>query len=217
MRARRVAPGGGDLGDPASALWSRAESERIALIATPLALQPSPYVKASREDRPFGRVREVEVRALHDGAQIAFLLEWEDPDRDAEPPGDERFPDGAALLFPLAKDAPLVTMGAEGKPVNAWHWRADRPEHARNNVAMGLGTTRVTADTSIATTARWDHGRWRVVFRRALATKAPPGDAIQMEVGETLPVAFAVWEGSNGERGGLKSFSPAWQAITLED
>lgn len=216
MRARRVAPGGGDLGDPASALWSRAESERIALIATPLALQPSAYVKASREERPFGRVREVEVRALHDGSQIAFLLEWEDTDRDVDPPGDERFPDGAALLFPLAEGAPLVTMGAEGKPVNAWHWRADRPEHARNNVALGLGTTRVTPDASIGTVAHWDHGRWRVVFRRALRSSAPPEEAVQMKAGDVIQVAFAVWDGSNGERGGLKSFSPAWQEITLE-
>ncbi len=158
----------------------------------------------------------VEVRAVHDGEQVSFLLSWDDPDRDAEPPVDDRFPDGAALLFPLADGAPLVTMGAEGKPVNAWHWRADRPDHARNNVSVGLGTTRVTADTSITTAALWDHGRWRVVFRRALQTKAPSGEAIQMQPGETLSVAFAVWEGSNGERGGLKSFSPAWHSLTLE-
>jgi DMSO reductase family type II enzyme heme b subunit len=126
MRVRQLAPGAGNLGDP-SAAPGRDPGLRVALIATPLALQPSAYVKASREERPFGRIREIEVRALHDGAQIAFLLEWEDPDRDTDAPGDERFPDGAALLFPLAEGAPLVTKGAEGKPVNAWHWRADRP------------------------------------------------------------------------------------------
>jgi hypothetical protein len=25
-----------------------------------------------------------------------------------------------------------------------------------------------------------------------------------------------VWEGGNGERGGLKSFSPGWHPVTLE-
>lgn len=216
MRAKQLAPGGGDLGDPRSALWSHTEGTRVELIPTPLALQPSAYVKASRRESGFGRIRELEVRALHDGSQIAFLLEWEDPDRDVDPPGDERFPDGAALLFPLAEGAPLVTMGAEGKPVNAWHWRADRPEHARNNVAVGLGTTRVTPDASIGTVAHWDHGRWRVAFRRALRTNTPPEEAVQMKAGDVIQVAFAVWDGSNGERGGLKSFSPAWQEITLE-
>jgi complex iron-sulfur molybdoenzyme family reductase subunit gamma len=83
-------------------------------------------------------------------------------------------------------------------------------------VAAGLGTTRVTPEPSIATSALWDHGRWRLVFRRALRTNAPPGEAIEMKAGETIQVAFAVWEGSNGERGGLKSFSPDWQALTLE-
>ena len=217
MRVRRVSQGTVDVLDPASALWSEGELVRIDLIPTPLALQPSPYVKASREDRPYGRVREVDVRALHDGKQIAFLLTWDDPDRDVEPPGDERFPDGAALLFPLAKDAPLVTMGAEGKPVGAWHWRADRPDRPRSNVAAGLGTTRVTNEPSLATASHWDHGRWRVVFRRALSNGAPPAEAVQMKLGDSVPVAFAVWDGSNGERGGLKSFSPSWLTITLED
>lgn len=216
MRVRRLAAGTADLLDPGSSLWSKAETGNFELIPTPLAMQPSAYVRASREQRPFGRVREVEVRVLHDGEHVAFLLAWDDPDRDVEPPGDERFPDGAALLFPLVGDAPLVTMGAEGRAVNAWHWRADRPERARNNVAAGLGTTRVTQDASIATSARWDHGRWRVVFRRTLASTAPAGEAVRMKPGDAVLVAFAVWDGSNGERGGLKSFSPAWHTITLE-
>lgn len=217
MRVRLLGKGAGDLGDPASTVWSQSETERIALVATPLGLQPSDYVKASRADRPFGRVSAVDVRAVHDGAQVAFLLSWDDPDRDDEPPGDERFPDGAALLFPLVEGAPLVTMGAEGKPVNAWHWRADRPGHARNNVAVGLGTTRVTAEPPIAASAVWGHGGWRVVLRRALQTKAPAGEAVALRPGQTISVAYAVWEGSSGERGGIKSFSPTWHSLTLED
>lgn len=215
MQVRRAASAAALL-DPSAAAWSQADLVKVALIPTPLALQPSPYVKASRQERPFGRVREVEARALHDGEQIAFWLAWDDPDRDVDPPGDSRFPDGAALLFPLAAQAPLVTMGAEGKPVNAWFWRADRPDRARNNVATGLGTTRVTPDASIATSARWDHGRWRVVFRRTLASSAAADEAIRIKPGDSIPVAFAIWDGSNGERAGLKSFSPSWLTITLE-
>ncbi len=30
----------------------------------------------------------------------------------------------------------------------------------------------------------------------------------QFNSGDTVKIAFEIWEGSNGERGGLKAFSP---------
>jgi len=127
------------------------------------------------------------------------------------------FADGAGLLFPLKGDAPLLTMGAEGQPVTAWHWRADRPEKANTNVAAGLGTTRVTDASAIAVSASWTDGRWSVVFRRALTVPAAADEALQLRVGETVKIAFAVWEGGNAERAGLKAFSPEWHEVVIEN
>ena len=45
---------------------------------------------------------------------------------------------------------------------------------------------------------------------------AAEAESIQLRVVEPFKVAFAVWEGSNGERGGIKSFSPSWHDVTLE-
>lgn len=215
MLARSLAVDAAKLGDPDDAAWSAAELETVALAPTPLGLQPSRYLAAAGE-RPVGRVTQVKVRALHNGRELAFHLEWEDAEGDTAPADNDVFPDGAALLFPLRGDAPLMTMGSPEKPVAAWHWRADHPEHARTQVAEGLGTTRVVDESAVATAASRQGGRWRLVFRRPLHVPDASGGALQIGVGDTLQVAFAVWEGANGERGGLKSFSPSWHAVTLE-
>jgi steroid C-25 hydroxylase gamma subunit len=214
--ARKTAIDLKTLDDPDAAAWSGADGASVELAPTPLALQPSAYLAKTERARPVGRVKQVRVRSLHDGSQIAFHLEWEDAAREDTIADNDAFPDAAALLFPLREDAPLMTMGSEEKPVAAWHWRADRPEHARCNVAQGLGTTRVVDEGSVATTASWREGRWRLVFRRPLRVPGAENEVIQIEVGDTLQVAFGVWEGGNGERGGLKSFSPGWHPVTLE-
>jgi DMSO reductase family type II enzyme heme b subunit len=214
--AKKVSLDAAGLGDPDHAAWSGAEAHDVQLAPTPMELQPSAYLAATRRARPVGVVQHLRVRSLHNGSDVAFHLEWQDPARAVALSDNDVFPDGAALLFPLREDAPLMTMGSEDRPVAAWHWRADRPERARANVSEGLGTTRVLDDASIATAASWRDGRWRLVFRRALRPADATSESIPIGVGETLKVAFAVWEGGNGERGGLKSFSPSWHLVTLE-
>jgi DMSO reductase family type II enzyme heme b subunit len=214
--ARKVGIDGPRLGDPEDAAWSGAQAEAVQLAATPLELQPSAYLAASRRERPAARVDALRVRCLHNGAEVAFHLEWQDATREAALTDTNVFPDGAALLFPLRGDAPLMTMGSAEQPVAAWYWRADRPDHARANVSRGLGSTRVVDEASIATASSWRDGRWRLVFRRPFRVSGSEGEAIALAAGDTLKVAFAVWEGASGERGGLKSFSPSWHAVTLE-
>jgi hypothetical protein len=46
---------------------------------------------------------------------------------------------------------------------------------------------------------------WRVVMKRSLATNDP--NDVQFKAGASLPVAFAVWDGSNVERNGMKGIS----------
>jgi DMSO reductase family type II enzyme heme b subunit len=53
---------------------------------------------------------------------------------------------------------------------------------------------------------------WRVVVKRALET----GDAndTQFKAGMSVPIAFAVWDGNNIERNGMKSLS-TWFTLKL--
>ncbi len=55
---------------------------------------------------------------------------------------------------------------------------------------------------------------WRVVMKRALTTDDP--NDVQFIAGVTIPVAFAVWDGSNVERNGMKGIS-TWFTAQLPD
>ncbi|MBK8309159.1 MAG: hypothetical protein IPL00_19200 [Gammaproteobacteria bacterium] len=55
-----------------------------------------------------------------------------------------------------------------------------------------------------------------VVIRRALQVQADRMTGIQFTPGQVLRSAFAVWDGGNQERAGIKAFSPAWLDLKLE-
>ena len=140
---------------------------------------------------------------------------WRVAEPDKQIADIDQFVDAAAVLFPVVPDAPLIGMGAEGKPVNAWLWRADW-EQPKNVVAEGMGTTERRDDPALASKAKHQRKRWEVVISRSLDGKGSPAGTVRLEPGVTSKVAFAVWQGSNQERAGIKAFSPAWQELEIE-
>lgn len=223
MLSKKVSLDGAQFASPADAIWSQTESQDITLMPVPVGMQPSVYIKTTMGDREIGKVKKVKVSCLHNGSDIAVRMEWADPDKNLERTDANEFPDGCALMFPMGEDAPLVTMGSTEQPVNLWHWRADRPETAYCNLAGGVGTTEVNDMKTIKTTANYMNGKWSIVFTRPLSTSASgtlTSDSAnhmkQFAAGAKTKLACAVWEGGNGERGGLKAFSPAWVDIELE-
>jgi len=213
MLAKKLTAEAKVLLDPAASAWDSVPVQTIAMGGTPLAQQPSRYIRTAWSDRPIGSVRSLAVRSAHNGKEVFFLLEWRDDTQNADYVGRD-FPDSAGILFPLKGDAPLETMGSESQPVNAWFWRADSEDGARNITASGIGTVAESETSSIAARAQWQDGTWRVVFARPLTVAG--NQAVALEAGKSLKVAFAVWEGSSGERAGIKSFSKHWQELTLE-
>ena len=212
MRARKLDVPNEELLDPDSPRWAKVEAEVVGLEGTPVQLQPSRYIRAKWADRPTGTVRALTVRSAHNARQLFFLLEWQDetPDRAY---AARSFPDAAGVLFPLNGDAPLQTMGSPQAPVNAWYWRADS-ETPHNLVATGLGTVREEGGTRLVGGALWHEGKWRVVIGRSLRSRG--SGAVRFPNGRPAKVAFAVWEGSQGERAGIKSFSNGWRELALE-
>ena len=204
-----------ELSEPGADIWQQADRIKISLVGVPLSLQPTDFIKNSFRDQQIGATTELQFSALHNGEVIALRLEWADPTRDTDLDDNDHFPDGAALMFPFRGEAPLVTMGSKEQPVNAWHWRADREGVARNNIAVGLGSSRVTSRAEITTSAQHENGRWQVVFLRQLQRQGVD-TTVQFSAGQNIKIAFAVWEGSNGERAGLKAFSPAWHELSLD-
>lgn len=215
MQAKRVDVDSKVLLDPAASQWREVPAETISMGPTPAENQNSRYVELWARERPYGKLESLTVRAAHNGKDIAFLLAWADPTQNADFL-EGNSPDGTGILFPLKGDAPLSTMGSESQPVNAWFWRADLENGAQNLTASGLGTVEEAGDGQIVTGARWDAGTWQVVLTRPLALKGQAEAAVQLGAGKSVKVAFAVWDGSRGERAGLKSFSKEWRELELE-
>lgn len=215
MLVKKMALDSKTLLDPASPEWEKVPVETINMGGTPLASQPSRYIRTVWADKPIGKVRFLSIRAAHNGQDLLLRLEWQDDSQDVDFLG-RGFPDGAAVLFPLNGDAPLATMGGEEAPVNAWFWRADQPEVARNVQAHGIGSVEDTEKSRIAARSQWKDGVWCVVFSRPLAVADQKGEAVQLAAGGSTKVAFAVWEGSSGERAGIKAFSNQWRELNLE-
>jgi hypothetical protein len=71
-----------------------------------------------------------------------------------------------------------------------------------------------TLPAAPAAAAVYDHGEWRVVLTRALATPDTANE-VQFEPGRAIPVAFFVWDGSSGEHGSRMAVS-TWYFLALD-
>jgi DMSO reductase family type II enzyme heme b subunit len=211
MHAKRVTSTKALL-DPSAKGWGKIDREVVELAGMPIQLQTSRYVRTVWADKLVGKVRAVSVRAAHDGERLAIHLEWND-DTENKEFAERLFPDAAAVVFPSSGDAPLVTLGTPDAKVNAWYWRADL-EEGENLVAQGLGTDTPTKDTPIAGRGVWGDNRWSVVVSREL--KAKGADNVKLTPGKAVKAGFTVWEGSNRERGDLRSYSREWRELVLE-
>lgn len=102
--------------DPAAPVWQTAKAAKVML---------SPQVIAPPTGG--GTVKEVEVRGLHNGKEIAFAVTYTDPSANlAREVG--RFQDMAALMFPAAGVDYKATSPFMGDPAHKtaiWLWRAD--------------------------------------------------------------------------------------------
>lgn len=203
--------------DPEASVWRTPAASRIKLIGTPLGLQPTQAIRVAWAGKSIGMVGEVTVTALHSSTVLAFRLEWASSTKSDTLEDTTDFPDGAAVLLPVASDADasLMTMGTKDAPVNAWYWRADAPEEGRNVIAKGLGTTQTLDTALVRAHGIWNKGRWRVVIVRALRVQGE-ADVVQLAAGQEARFGIGVWHGASMERAGIKAFSPEWQALELE-
>lgn len=112
-----------------------------------------------------------------------------------------------------------LTMQSDPRFVTAWgagNIVADptRRSAAEDLTAQGFGTLRAhpLKDQAVEATGVYATGSYQVQFTRSLAGT---GTAIRLVPGERVPVAFAVWNGSAGDRDGKKSVT-IWQELLLE-
>jgi DMSO reductase family type II enzyme heme b subunit len=199
--------------DPEAAEWGGAETTDLGLQPTPLTAQPSIYVQKKWKDIPYGMTTGISVRALHNGDGIYFWLSWQDDTGDDAIRDTDQFGDAAAVMFPVQEDAPLQSMGSPQQMINVWLWRADL-ESAYSVVSKGIGTTKRTSEPGMAGGGRFADGRWTVVLGRPMSAEGQGHVWLAPRI--TKKVAFAVWQGSNLERGGLKAATLEWQPLEIE-
>jgi len=211
------------------ALPARADDPAWAK-AKPITFRMVPNV--IREPRLYrSRNHMVTVRALVNDKNVAVRLDVDD--RTYSVPGaalEKKYringikptPDALAIELPdtLSKTSqkPWFRHGDPGHPVSMWYWAAPKaPGAAQSAVlfdAAGPDKAPVPRASSASLSARgvWKDGQWRVVFKRARRTQAA-GD-LQFSDGTFVPIAFADWDGVNGDKGGRHALT-SWYWLQL--
>ena len=70
-------------------------------------------------------ISNVKVKSVHNGNDIAFLLEWYDPTENDTETMMDKFSDAAAMMFPVkAGTEPSFMMGDADNPVQIIYWKA---------------------------------------------------------------------------------------------
>ncbi len=175
--------------DPTAAVWSTATLAKFPM--SPQVHWPNRILDAT--------VKDLNVRALHDGTNVSILLEYADPTEDPD--------DSAAVEFMVGDKKAHFAHGqpmaqVEGGPVNIWYWK-NKDDKGVDMNAKGFGTIKVQTHQDVKAKGVYANGTWKVVFTRPLATEHPDEDT-QITPGGFINIAFAVWDGKKDASGELK-------------
>ena len=208
-----------------SELWSEATAVTFRLVPN--------IVKGERNFTPLADA--VSVRAVYDDERISFLLEL--GDRTDSRPGEEvsegiqdgeltLYPDAFALQFPQQEAfatapvviKPLFRHGDKKHATTIWYWNAGsiEPEQMPRSALIDASgpdqelTFRDSGDLSAS--GQWQDGQWKVMFTRPRKNIEQPD--VDFDEGSFIPIAFANWDGSNGEVGSRHTLT-TWYWLVL--
>ncbi|MFQ5880549.1 MAG: ethylbenzene dehydrogenase-related protein [Dehalococcoidia bacterium] len=119
----------------------------------------------------------------------------------------DTYPNMWADLYPFQEDVTYNPGLDAGNPLSV----VERTTPVENLVAGGFGSLTSADVQPVQGVGRWQGDKWRVLFARSL--KVEEEGLTQLEPGVATNIAFAVWDGSAGERDGQKSVS---QFVDLE-
>ena len=175
--------------DPNSPLWGKAS------VATfPMSAQ------VNWDPRIFSvTVKELTVRSLNNGQDMAFMLEYKDPTQD---PTDQ-----AALEFMVGDKKSHFCMAQEMMQVpsgflDIWVWKGEGNQGVQMKAA-GFGTVAPQKTNDLTAKSFWSNGVYKVILTRPLKTNDL--DDAQLNLGEFRDIAFAVWDGGHQEKLGQKA------------
>jgi mono/diheme cytochrome c family protein len=85
---------------------------------------------------------------------------------------------------------------------------------ALETAGPGTVTFRPAVNQSVSAQGAWQDGHWSVVLTRRLAP-SDPAHGVRLAAGDRVSAAFAIWDGSQRDRDGLKCIT-IWQELVLE-
>ncbi|EMA63892.1 ethylbenzene dehydrogenase-related protein [Halorubrum lipolyticum] len=193
--------GAGDLAEPTGDAWESVETVSVPLSSSGAAV-------------PGGSDATVDsagVAAARTDERLYLRLSWDDGTANTSTDSLRAFADAAAVQLPVSTEKqPPIAMGSADDRVNVWYWNgADGTESL---LAGGAGSTTRLPESAVEATATHTGDRWAVVFSRSLASDR--ANVTDVDDGEDVNAAFAVWEGSNDERSGQKAASE-WYYLSL--
>lgn len=189
--------------DLSDAAWQGVPSQTLTLTTAP-PVHPAITGEAKGS--------ALSIQAAATKGKLFVRVQWPDPSTD-KVEGLGKWTDGVAIQLPMNGDADASTlMGGDGKMVNIWYWSA-AANSAETLVADGFGTLTKAGTQAVEALGKHEGGRWTVVFQ--VPRNGNAGEGIDLNTAGKLPVAFAVWDGGNGERDGFKAVTMEWQKLSL--
>lgn len=201
--------------DPTAAIWARVPEESVELRLAPPVHQSISLLHETARDRDTPVL--LRIGAVSDRRKIYFRLRWKDATRD-DARGIDSYPDGVAIQLPSTEQPTSPMMGLPEAPVEIWRWSAST-DSVEALTAGGPGTVTGPQDVVLGGRGvyRGDFDatqrEWVVVISRDL--QAADGASSPFWKSSSTPVAFAVWQGSDAQRGGYKRVS-GWVEMGLE-
>ncbi|WP_416137374.1 ethylbenzene dehydrogenase-related protein [Halomonas sp. HK25] len=194
--------------DPDDIIWNRVPLYRTHLL-------PAPPVHESvrlRFDDGAMRGKHLYFQVARTSERFYVRLRWKDESEDRANSVDG-FSDGVAVQYALNGVDTSYMMGTgPEKPVNIWYWRADLSD-VENLAAGGFGSTMLLPEQEVSGAGAYvereiaQDSEWQVVMSRPLEAE---GEHEVSFDGESVPVSFAVWQGSDHERDGNKRITHTW-------
>lgn len=200
-----------DVNDPDDIIWEWIPSYRVSLDPAP-AVHESVSLRAGNASKT-----HVNVQLARTSERFYVRLRWNDTTENRQNTVD-RFSDGAAVQFALNGEDTSYMMGTnQDQPVNIWYWQA-AGDQVQNLAAGGFGSTTTLPEQVVSGKSAYhedDHGsnrRWSVVMSRELDS---PGQYHAVLNKGVIPVSFALWQGEDGQRDGLKQVSLGWVMVDV--
>lgn len=177
----------------------------ISLMQAPAQMSPGNYVRAAYADQVTPHVSSLDINAQRNGDSWEIHMQWRNDQPVKSLQGStDLFVDAAAILVPTHEQSQWLTMGSPEAPVEGVLWRPDRSDLIRIT-ATGMGTVQRHAPTPTwRIKAHHDKGTYSLQW---LLPNWPALNRFGL-------CGFALWNGAQRQRGGVKSVSTEWVKLS---